>query len=154
MGKFIKVTNVSTGKLELIGAGQIEQIKESGSGAEILLSQDTSGIITAESLADIEKYLGSKALIVGREEPYNPTVSAVTFTIKNSADNALLGDVTILFNGEEKDTNASGVAVFYNVPYGTATPYSLVKSTFTTVVDSVDVDAATEAVIDTMTSVE
>lgn len=154
MGKFIKVTNVSTGKLELIGVGQIEQIKESGSGAEILLSQDTSGIITAESLADIEKYLGSKALIVGREEPYNPTVSAVTFTITNSAGGAALEDVTILFNGEEKDTNASGVAVFYNVPYGTATPYSLVKSTFTTVVDSVDVDAATEAVADTMTSAE
>lgn len=70
---------------------------------------------------------------------------AVTFTVTASA--VAVADVEITFNGETKETNSSGVAVFYYVNGGVNQDYTVSKTGYTTVESDVDVTADTAVAV-------
>jgi gliding motility-associated-like protein len=67
----------------------------------------------------------------------SPTYS-VTFTVK-SANNVLVSDASVTFNGQTLSSNASGVATFTNIASGTDLPYSVSKAGFNSVSASLSV---------------
>ena len=57
------------------------------------------------------------------------TLRTVTFTVTAAVGGAAIAGATVVFNGETKTTNASGVAVFSNVADGTIS-YGITASTY------------------------
>jgi SPP1 family predicted phage head-tail adaptor len=62
---------------------------------------------------------------------------AVTFTVLEGA--APVENATITFNGESKSTDSSGEAVFRGISIATSQAYTVTKTGYTTVSDTVDV---------------
>lgn len=64
---------------------------------------------------------------------------AITFTVK--VGETALADASVTFNGETKETNSSGHAVFYYINAGVNQEYTVEKTGYTTVSSDVDVTA-------------
>jgi hypothetical protein len=68
---------------------------------------------------------------------------AITFVCK--ASNVAVADVAITFNGETKETDAAGTAVFYYVSAGVNQEYTVIKSGY--VSQAVDLDVTATATV-------
>ena len=71
------------------------------------------------------------------------TTYAITFVC--TATNVPVADVEITFNGETKETDATGTAVFYYVPAGVNQEYTIIKTGYASQV--VDLDVTTSATV-------
>lgn len=123
-------------------AGQLALLASFNSGAVesfVVVFPDNaqfavSGIVTGiEVGAPMDDKIGFSATIKITGKPAftgAATGYAVTFTITRTVGGTAISGATVVFNGETKTTNASGVAVFSNVLNGTYT-YGVTASTFT-----------------------
>ncbi len=66
----------------------------------------------------------------------------ITFSVKNESDEAI-ADAIVTFNGEIKETDSSGNAVFYYVDAGVNQDYSVIADGYTSVASDIDVTATT-----------
>ena len=72
---------------------------------------------------------------------------AITFNVTNSSEEAI-ADAIVTFNGETKETDSSGNAVFYYVGLGVNQAYSIAADDYTTTESDLDVTAtATVSVV-------
>ena len=69
----------------------------------------------------------------------------VTFTIVDST--SVIADAYVVFNGETKETDASGMATFYHVAAGVNQEYSVEKSGYTTQTVDLDVTGNTSVAV-------
>jgi predicted secreted protein len=73
------------------------------------------------------------------------STSTVTFTVTAAAGGAAISGATVIFHGETKTTNSSGVAIFYYVPYATYS-WGVTKTSYVGQADTQEVNGTTEAV--------
>lgn len=70
---------------------------------------------------------------------------AITFTVTAGTPAAAVADVSITFNGETKETNSTGSAVFYYVAAGVNQEYVIEKTGYVT--QTVDLDVTATATV-------
>lgn len=78
-----------------------------------------------------------------RKRDYNSY--AITFTVTAGTPAAAVADVEITFNGETKETNSAGTAVFYYVNAGVNQEYTISKTGY--VSQEVDLDVTATATV-------
>ncbi|MHC1702740.1 MAG: M14 family zinc carboxypeptidase [Tenuifilaceae bacterium] len=71
--------------------------------------------------------------------PNATPVFTVTFDVKHSS--AAIANATVIFNGAEQQTSATGIAIFTNIQQGTGYSYSVVKSGYKTITGQTDISA-------------